>query len=158
MVIEDVGTKGNSGIDVHADIDWKASEVRDALWVHTMSSHECDIVGRPVQVRVLAGSETHRLGVSVFDGELNIASGVLAVGHRRSRDRQLLFGTPSIVRLSVFLGYDIEAIRFGGSDGEYPVSGASEVNVLIHGQSDFAPASSPLTRRSGVWLPRWRRG
>lgn len=142
MVIEDVGTRGNSGTYVHADLDCEAGVAWDALWVHTMSDHECDVVGRAVRVRVFSGSDSRGLGVRVFDGELNVASGILALGHRHNRGRQLLCGAASIVRLTVFAGHSIEAIQFEGSDAEYPVSGPSEVNLLLHGDPAFVPVVS----------------
>lgn len=142
LVIEDVGAKGNSGVYVHADRDCRVAAAADALWVHTMSDHECDVVGRPVLVRVFSGADNRRLGVRVFDGELNVASGVLALGHRHNSDRLLLAGPPSRVRVTVYLGYDIDAITFEGSDSEYPVSGPSEVNVLLQGEPGFVPVVS----------------
>lgn len=151
LVIEDVGAKGNSGVYVHADHDCQAAAVQDALWVHTMSDHECDVVGRPVLVRVFAGADNCRLGVRAFDGELNVASGVFALGHRHNPDRLLFSGPPSVVRVTVYLGYDIDAIKFEGSDSEYPVSGPSEVNVLLHGEPGFVPvASRPAFSTAGV--------
>lgn len=135
VVIEDVGAKGMSGTYVHADIDPNAQTVQGALWVHTMSAHECDIVGRQVRVRVFSGSDTDGLGAPAFDGRLNISSGVLAIGDRRNPDRQLLIGPPSVIRVSVFVGNDIDAICFDDSGVSYPTSGPSEITLLLHGDT-----------------------
>ena len=84
VVIEDAGTANVSGTYVHAEIAPAPEVVHRALWVHTMNVHECDVVGRRVYVRVLSGSDAGGLGVLAFDGHLIIASGILAIGERRS--------------------------------------------------------------------------
>ncbi|KAB7758426.1 hypothetical protein [Mycolicibacterium mucogenicum] len=147
VVIEDVGAGGVSGVYVHPDVRGDGGVVR-ALWVHTMNVHECDLVGRMVRVRVYSGTETRGMGVPAFDGHLDIATGVLAVGDRHNRNRQLLFGTPKVVRVTVFLGNEIETVQFGDSDSRYPLSGPSEINVLLHGETDFVHAL-------GYPMPRW---
>lgn len=147
VVIEDVGAKGLSGVYVHQDTDGNDGTAR-ALWVHTMGIHECELVDRLVRVRVFSGSNTRGFGKPAFDGRLDIASGVLAVGDRHNRTRQLLFGTPTVVQVSVFLGNEIETIQFGGAASGYPVSGPSEVNVFLHGETDFVHAL-------GYPVPRW---
>ncbi|MDR3663147.1 MAG: hypothetical protein P4L86_22655 [Mycobacterium sp.] len=155
MVIEDIGASGISGTYVHADLDCGMGTVQNALWVHTMNVHECVVVGRPVSVRVFSGADTHGLGVPAFCGELNVASGVLAVGDRHNPGRQLLLGSPSVVRVSVFLGNDIEVVGFDNSGVGYPVSGPSEVNVLLHGDPGFAPAvADPKARWARRPWPR----
>lgn len=154
VVIEDVGAKGVSGIYVDDDVE-DTGEVGTqchALWVHTMSVHECALVGRGVRVRVLGGSNPGGLGVLAYDGQLEVASGVLAIGDAHNPGRQLLFGSPAVVRVSVFLDDTIGAIRFDDRGSEYPLSGPSDVNMLIHGEPGFAHAvCSPRTRRP------WRR-
>ncbi|WGI30894.1 hypothetical protein QDT91_16575 [Mycolicibacterium aubagnense] len=147
VVIEDVGANGLSGVYVHPDIDGDGGTAR-ALWVHTMGIHECDLVGRLVRVRVFAGSDARGLGVPTFDGRLDIASGVLALGDRHNRTRQLLFGAPAVVPVRVFLGNEIDTIRFGDSESRYPVSGPSEVNVLL-------PADAGFVHALGYPMPRW---
>ena len=155
VVIEDVGANGLSGVYVHEDVGGDGGTAR-ALWVHTMDIHECDLVGKLVRVRVYSGSDSRGLGVPAFDGQLDIASGVMALGDRHNRTRQLLFGTPKIVRVSVFLGSEIETIQFSDSESRYPVSGTGEVNVLLHGETGFVQALGyPMPRWS--WLQRLRR-
>lgn len=160
VVIEDVGAGGVSGVYVHPDVLGDGGVVR-ALWVHTMNIHECDLAGRMVRVRVYSGTDIRGLGVPAFDGQLDIASGVLALGDRHNRSRQLLFGRPKVVRVTVFLGNEIETVQFGDSDSCYPVSGPSEVNVLLRGESGFVHALGyPMPRwgRLRRWHRRGRRG
>lgn len=149
VVIEDVGAGGVSGVYVHPGGHGDGGVVQ-ALWVHTMNIHECDLVGRMVRVRVYSGTDTRGRGEPAFDGQLDIASGVLALGDRHNRTRQLLFGTPKVVQVTVFLGNEIETVPVGDSESCYPVSGPSEVNVLLHGESGFVHAL-------GYPMPRWGR-
>ena len=148
VVIEDVGANGLSGVIVHPELGGDGVVTR-ALWVHTMNVHECDLAGRLVRVRVYSGADTRGLGVRAFDGQVDIATGVLALGDRHNRTRQLLFGTPQVVRVSVFLGNEIETVQFGDSESRYPVSGPSEVNVLLHEETDFVQAFGYPMRRRG---------
>lgn len=147
VVIEDAGTSGVSGTYVHADIDPRPETTQRALWVHTMSSHECDLVGRRVRVRVLCGDQTADLGDLAFDGHLNIASGLLSVGDRRNPDRQILVGPAAVVPVSIFVGNDIDAVRFDDSDASYPLSGPSEITVLLHGSSGHTYTLHDTTSR-----------
>ncbi|WP_020101891.1 hypothetical protein [Mycobacterium sp. 360MFTsu5.1] len=147
VVIEDVGAGGVSGVYVHPDVHGDGGLAR-ALWVHTMNVHECDLAGRMVRVRVYSGTDTRGLGVPAFDGHLDIATGVLALGDRHNHTRQLLFGTPKVVRVTVFLGNEIDTVQFAGSESCYPLSGPSEINVLLHGESDFVHVL-------GYPMPRW---
>lgn len=149
VVMEDAGAKGITGTYVHADINPEPETVQRALWVHTMSGHECDVVGRQIRVRVLSGSDTGGLGVRAFDGHLNIASGLLAIGDRRNPGRQLLVGPSAVVGVSVFVGNDVDAICFDESGVSYPPSGPSEVTLLLHGD-----AWHTYTLRNTV--ARWR--
>ncbi|WP_418002239.1 hypothetical protein ACNO8X_18925 [Mycobacterium sp. PDNC021] len=157
VVIEDVGANGLSGVYVHQDVDGVGGTAR-ALWVHTMGIHECDLAGKLVRVRVYSGSDSRGLGMPAFDGQLDIASGVMALGDRHNRTRQLLFGAPAVVPVKVFLGTEIETIRFGDSESRYPVSGPSEVNVLLPEDTGFVHALGyPMPRWSWLLRPR-RRG
>jgi hypothetical protein len=140
VVIEDVGANGSAGTYVHLDFNNQVQIPQPALWVHTMSIGECDLVGRLVQVRVLAGTDAGGLGELAFDGQLNVPSGIIAVGDVRDPGRQLLCGAPSTVDVSVFVDPDVEPIRLDNLQDEYPVSGPSEVNVLLHGDPGFVPA------------------
>ena len=97
VTIEDAGANGSAGTYVHRDIDFGVDLPQPALWVHTMTIHECDLVGRLVHVRVLAGLDTLGLGELAFDGQLTVPSGIIAVGDERDPGRQLLCGSPSTV-------------------------------------------------------------
>lgn len=123
VVIEDAGTANVSDTYVHAEIAPAPEAVHRALWVHTMNVHECDVVGRRVYVRVLSGSDAGGLGVLAFDGHLNIASGIVATGELRNPDRQLLVGPPGVIRVSVFVAHDIDAVYFDDSGVSYPHQG-----------------------------------
>lgn len=140
VTIEDAGVNGSAGTYVHLDIDFDADLPQPALWVHTMSIHECDLVGRLVHVRVLAGLDGSGLGDLAFDGQLTVPSGIIAVGDARDPGRQLLCGSPSTVDVSVYVEPDVDTIRFDHPPGEYPISGPSEVNVLLRGDPGFAHA------------------
>jgi hypothetical protein len=154
VVIEDAGTAGVSGTYVHAEIAPAPETVHRALWVHTMNFHECDVVGRRVYVRVLSGSDTGGLGVLAFDGYLNIISGLLAIGERRNPDRQLLVGPPGVIRVSVFVANDIDAVCFDDSGVSYPTSGPSEITLLLHGAT-WHTRTVNSTRWGRI---SWRRG
>ena len=157
VVIEDAGTANVSGTYVHAEIAPAPEVVHRALWVHTMNVHECDVVGRRVYVRVLSGSDAGGLGVLAFDGHLNIASGIVATGERRNPDRQLLVGPPGVIRVSVFVAHDIDAVYFDDSGVSYPASGPNEITLLLHGVSWHTRAVNS-TRWSRISWRRGRRG
>lgn len=135
VVIEDAGASGVSGTYVHSGIDPRPETTQRALWVHTMNVHECDLVGRRVRVRVLSGDDTGALGDLAFDGQLNIASGLLSIGDRRNPDRQILVGSAGVIPVSVYVGNDIDAVCFDDSDASYPISGPSEITVLLRGDT-----------------------
>ncbi len=146
VTIEDAGANGSAGTYVHRDIDYDGYLPQPALWIHTMSIHECDLVGRLVHVRVLAGFDTRGLGELAFDGQLTVPSGIIAVGDVRDPGRQLLCGSPSTVDISVYVDPDVDTIRFDNPPGEYPASGPSEVTVLLHGDPGFTQAFNTRPR------------
>ncbi|MCV7256840.1 hypothetical protein H7J86_32160 [Mycobacterium hackensackense] len=163
LTIEDPGAAGHAGTYVHADLDsGTALEPLRALWVHTMGAHECDQTGRRVRVRVLAGTDRLGLGTLVFDGQLTIGSGILAIGDARSPDRHLLVGPPSTVNVSVFAEYVVELLHFEDPDVGYPVSGPSDITVLLGGDPGITyigPGTErPWWRRLGRWKSAPRRG
>jgi hypothetical protein len=139
VTIEDVGANGRAGTYVQLDRVFGTDVPQPALWVHTMSSHECDLVGSLVHVRVLAGEDTDDLGELAFDGQLTVPSGIIAVGDARDPGRQLLCGSPSTVDVRVYVN-PVETIRFDRPPGDYPASGPSAVNVLLHGDPGFSHA------------------
>jgi hypothetical protein len=135
VVIEDAGAQGVTGTYVQCGIEPDPAPVQQALWVRTMSADDCDVVGTQIRVRVLSGSDTGELGVRAFDGSLNIASGLLAIGGRRNPDRQLLVGPSGVVGVSVFLGNASDTSCIDDSGAGHSPSGPSEVTLLLHGDS-----------------------
>lgn len=157
VVIEDVGARGVPGIYAHESIDCEVTASRPvhAIWVRTMSMFDGELLGHQVRVRVMAGSNTRGLGVPVYRGELTVASGVLAIGEARNPDRQLLFGTPATLRVIVLVDTADEVIHFSDPPADYPVSGPTDVTVLIEDNPGFTHAVSNNVIRWPWWL-RWR--
>ncbi len=123
-----------------------------------MSDHECATAGRRVRVRVFAGSDTNELGTLAFDGLLTISSGVVAVGEAMNPGRHVLVGSPALIRVRVFVTETIETIRFEPSDAEYPVSGPSDITVLVPEDPSFSHAI-PHAPTPPWWSPqRFRSG
>ncbi|MDX1874761.1 hypothetical protein SBI67_21795 [Mycolicibacterium sp. 120266] len=156
MVIEDVGARGVPGVYAQESIDWgfTASRPVHAIWVRTMSMFDGELLGRQVRVRVMTGSDARGLGVPVYRGELTVASGVLAIGEARNPDRQLLFGTPATLRVTVLVDTADEVIHFSDPPADYPVSGPTDVTVLIADNPGFTHAVSNTVMRRQWWL-RW---
>ncbi|MEH3131587.1 MAG: hypothetical protein PGN27_16690 [Mycolicibacterium neoaurum] len=146
VVIEDVGAHGRAS----AYVDGTASTVDrvgsvHALWVRTLSVHEAELLSTGVRARVLVGSDTRGLGRLVFRGPLTVGSGVLAIGDARSPDRQLLFGEPATLHVSVFTETTIETIYFDHPPAEFPTSGPSVITVLIAENPGFSHAVKNTT-------------
>lgn len=62
-----------------------------------------------------------------------------------------VLGSRSTARVGVFVEYAVDVLYFKDSSAGYPVSGPSDVNVLLYGDPGFAPAVTDLLR------PWWRR-
>ncbi len=156
MVIEDVGARGVPGIFAHEAMGCVVSPPRPlhAIWVHTMSMFDGELLGHQVRVRVLVGTDTRGLGQPVYRGEFTVASGVLAIGEARNPDRQLLFGTPAILQVTVLVETTDEVIHFSDPPADYPVSGPTDVTVLIADNPGFTHAVSNTVLRRRWWL-RW---
>lgn len=154
VVIEDVGAHGFGGVYVHADMECESDMPRHALWVHTMNADECELAGRLIRVRILSGTaDTAGLGELVFDGHLALASGILAVGEAHNPGRQLLFGVPATIHVSVYTHDAVGAVHFNHPPADYAVSGPSDVTVLLHDSPALSgPISNTVVRR-----PWWRR-
>ncbi len=140
VVIEDLGANGMLGTYIHPDVTIEQGMPGHALWIHTMSADECSVAGRLVRVRVLTGSDKTGLGELVFEGHLELSSGVLAIGNAHNPARVLLFGSPTRLRVSVFVTHDVDVLYFAGSWSGYPVSGPTDVAILMHDQPDLGPA------------------
>lgn len=156
VVIEDVGARGVPGIYAHEAMGCVVTPPRPmhAIWVHTMSMFDGELLGHQVRVRVLVGTDTRGLGRPVYQGELTVASGVLAIGEARNPDRQLLFGIPTTLRVTVLVETADEVIHFSDPPADYPVSGPTDVTVLIEDNPGFTHAVSNTVLRRRWWL-RW---
>lgn len=163
VVIEDVGARGlgNAYLDGATPVVDRAGPVH-TLWVRTMSVHEAELLGAGVRARVLVGTDTDGLGTLVFRGELAVGSGVLAIGDARSPDRQLLFGAPATLHVSVYTENAMGTVHFTHPPEDYPVSGPSDVVVLIADNPGFSHAvcnttfGRPWLRRLSELLCSWR--
>lgn len=113
--------------------------------------------GRPAGAHPGVGSDGVGLGDLAFDGCLEVASGVLAIGGAHNPGRQLLFGTPARLWVSIYVEHVIDGLHFPGDDGAYPTSGPSDVAVLLHGDPGLAPAIGNTVPRTPWlrWLRRW---
>lgn len=80
VVIEDLGTQDVVGLS-EAGHRAGYEATRHRLDIYTMSADESDMIGREVIVRVYAGDplDTDELGQLIFDGELDITTGILAI-------------------------------------------------------------------------------
>ncbi|MGJ6127051.1 hypothetical protein QN239_31165 [Mycolicibacterium sp. Y3] len=156
VVIEDVGARGVPGIYAHEAIGCVVTPPRPvhAIWVRTMSMFDGELLGHQVRVRVLVGTDTRGLGRPVYQGEFTVASGVLAIGEARNPDRQLLFGIPATLRVTVLVETADEVIHFSDPPADYPVSGPTGVTVLIEDNPGFTHAVSNTVLRRRWWL-RW---
>lgn len=154
--IGDVGAQRGMSTYVRAGFDFDGTDdlPRHALWVHTMNCYECDLIGKLVRVRIMAGADVRGLGQVAFDGELHVPSGILAVGGSRNPTRHLLFGSPTVVRVRVFTPREPEAIHFTNALADYPASGPGSVNLLLPPNPGFAQAVGNTT--VGRIGPIWR--
>lgn len=163
VVIEDVGARGLGSVYLDGDtpVEDRVGPVH-ALWVRTMSVHEVELLGAGVRVRVLVGADTGGLGTLVFRGALTVGSGVLAIGDARSPDRQLLFGAPATLHVSVLVENSMGTVHFTHPPEDYPVSGPSDIAVLIADNPGFNHAVCNTTfgrqwfRRLPDLLCSWR--
>lgn len=152
VVIEDVGARGVPGVYIDERVGYVApSQPVHAIWVRTMSMFDGELLGRGVRVRVLVGTEPRGLGDPVYRGELAIASGVVAIGEAHNPDRKLLVGLPAILKVTIFADTTIDAIHFDDPPADYPVSGPTDIAVLIHDNPGFAHAVPDRHR----WGLRW---
>jgi hypothetical protein len=154
VVIEDVGARGVPGIYAHEAMGCVVAPPRPvhAIWVRTMSMFDGELLGRQVRVRVLVGTDTRGLGKPVYHGEFTVASGILAIGEARNPDRQLLFGIPATLQITVLVETADEVIHFSDPSADYPVSGPTDVTVLIEDNPGFTHAVGNTVLRRWWWL------
>lgn len=93
-----------------------------------------------------AGSYVHRDITPEPDGAMTIPSGVIAVGDVRNPDRHLLFGSPAVIRVRVFVADTVDLIHFRCPPADYPVSGPSDITVLLPDDPAFSYAVANTSR------------
>lgn len=134
VTIEDVMTEDMPGVPQGAKTDIWCWSTLHSIDVYTMNQDESDAAERLVRVRVYRGTDPADLGERVFDGELELTTGILAVGSDLGappEEQQLHLG-PGIVHLQIFTEKAIQTVHHELPEpGEYPISGPTEVNVLI---------------------------
>jgi hypothetical protein len=134
VTIEDVMTEDMPGVPDGVKTEIWCWSTRHSINVYTMGEDESDATGRLVRVRVYRGTDTAGLGERVFDGELELTTGILAVGSDLGAppDEQQLNLGPGIVRLQIFTEKAIQTVHNNlPQPGEYPISGPTDVNVLV---------------------------
>jgi hypothetical protein len=134
VTIEDLETEDIPGIPDGAMTDIWCWATSHSIDVYTMSPDESDTAERLVRVRVYGGSNPDGLGERVFDGDLEITTGVLAVGSDLGappEDQQLQLG-PGVVHLQIFTRKAIQMVYADLPEPkEYPISGPTDINILL---------------------------
>ena len=142
--IEDLETEDVPGVPAGAKVDVWCYASNHSIDVYTMSYDETDAADRAVRVRVYSGADPSGLGSMVFDGPLELASGILAIRDDidpPAEDQQLQLG-PGSVHLQIFTVRAIETVHYNQPEpGDHPVSGPSDINVLIRRDLATAPHS-----------------
>ncbi|MGJ6121622.1 hypothetical protein QN239_03495 [Mycolicibacterium sp. Y3] len=130
--IEDLETLDQAGVPEGAKTDTWCWATAHAIDVYTLSPDESDDAERLVRIRVYRGTNSTGLGEQVFDGELELTTGILAVGSDLGappEEQQLNLG-PGVVHLQIFTQKLVQTAKTGQPD-EYPISGPTDINVLI---------------------------
>lgn len=130
--IEDLDTEDQAGVPDGAKTTVWCWATTHAIDVYTMSEDESDDAERLVRVRVYRGTDTAGLGDRVFNGKLELTTGVLAVGAYIGTpppQQQLELG-PGVIDLQIFTAKTVQTVRTGRAD-EYPISGPTDITVLI---------------------------
>jgi hypothetical protein len=134
VVFEDLQTLDTPGVPDGAATDIWCWATPHSIDVYTMTQDQSDDAERLVRVRVLRGTGTQGLGDLVFDGNLELTTGILAVGSELGapppEDRQLSLGVGTVA-LKIFTAKAVQAAKAGTPD-EYPLSGPTDVTVLLH--------------------------
>jgi len=130
--IEDLDTEDQAGVPDGAKTTIWCWSTDHAIDVYTLSGDESDDAERLVHVRVYRGTDPTGLGERVFDGNLELTTGILAVGAYIGTpppEQQLNLG-PGVIHLQIFTAKAIQTARTGRDD-EYPISGPTDINVLL---------------------------
>ncbi len=102
--------------------------------VYTMSQDESETTERLVRVRVYRGTDSVGLGERAFDGGAGTDN--WDPGSRRlprtPPEEQQLHLSPGLVHLQIFTEKAIQTVHYDLPEpGEYPISGPTDINVLI---------------------------
>lgn len=128
--IEDSGTSDiPDGVTEGAAFDVSDSSVS----VYTMSADEAEMIERDVLTRVYKGTDTHGLGELIFDQTVTFTQPFLGVGeilHDEVELNHIPLERNGPIRLQIFTDNAIKTVTYP-DHGERPVSGPSEVNILI---------------------------
>ncbi len=132
--IEDLDTDVRPGVPDGFKTEIWCYSTLHSIDVYTMSQDESETIDRLVRVQVFRGADPASLGEQVFDGKLELTTGTLAVGAYLGtppEEQQLHLG-PGIAHLQIYTMKTIETVHYGLREpGEYPISGPTDVNVLI---------------------------
>ena len=128
--IEDPGTADiPEGVTEGAAFDASDSSVS----VYTMSADEAETIERDVVTRVYKGSDPDGLGELIFDQDVTFTQPFMGVGevlHDESELTHIPLERTGPIRLQIFTANTIETVTYP-DHGDHPVSGPSEVNILI---------------------------
>ena len=128
--IEDPGTSDiPEGVTEGAAFDASDSSVS----VYTMSADEAEMIERDVIARVYKGTDADGLGGMIFDQTLTFTQSFLGVGeilHDEDELNHIPLERNGPIRLQIFTDNAIKSVTYP-DHGERPVSGPSEVNILI---------------------------
>ncbi|WP_078325093.1 hypothetical protein [Mycobacteroides salmoniphilum] len=122
--IEDLGTK-----EVPEDDGEKIWVLAHAVYVITMTADAADMANRGVQVRVLRGSDYDDLGELMFDQELTLDSGILAIGSVVDGDDTL--HKVQLPRSGKFPVRILTASNIPPEGLDWPIEDVTEINILI---------------------------
>lgn len=80
VVIEDLGTVDTADVLTEGGLLAGYDATAHSVDVYTCSADDAAVARRGVRVRVYSGDHVNGLGPAIFDGQLDITSGVLAIG------------------------------------------------------------------------------
>ncbi|SID09918.1 Uncharacterised protein [Mycobacteroides abscessus subsp. abscessus] len=128
--IEDPGTADiPEGVTEGAAFDASNSSVS----VYTMSADEAETIGRDVMTRVYRGTDPSGLGNLIFDQTVTFTQPFLGVGeilHDEDDLSHVPLEHAGPIRLQIFTDNTINTVTYS-NHGERPISGPSDVNILI---------------------------
>lgn len=135
VVIEDFGTFDSADSLTADGVETGGYDATEhSIDVYTFSADEADTAGRGVTVRVYSGGQTDGLGTMIFDGQLDVTSGVLAIGGTL-QDPEEMHRIPlphhGSCNIKIFANYTVSTIHYTSTNEDRPASGPSDIVVLI---------------------------